>query len=785
VRVARVQQSLGAFGSATDLAVYDSINSAGQVAFWASNGSSEAIIRTSANPAEHPYITDQVVHRPRLEPDSPLVEYVVTGRHATDGLGNPTARVAFNQIILHATGGRERGDILTLTASEVPGIHYLISREGRVTQIISEDRVANHAGTPAPNTNLYSIGIELVDDGGHRTNPNWATPIQLSKAALLVRDIHLRRGIPLTHPPVLPSALPQHQTSNVTEGWGDRPAVGVPFPNVGDPNYQPGLLRLKNPNAPALGSSFRDGYGANFRGVLAHGQVLNRSGGKDDPRIFDWTAFTARYNQSITFQLNSPANLLVTDPLGRRAGVDPATGLTVLEIPGAIFSGPNVHPQTLELPPSPTGGYAVQVNGTGTGPFRLEMAAAGQDGGLFKTQVSGTAAPGSATDYALNYDAEDSSASRLTGAGNLPPVAVNETFYTNVGTSVTIAVLPNDTDPDGNLDPATVTVTSLPAAGTVNVDPSTGEILYAPPAGFAGAATFTYSVKDNQGAVSNPATVTVIVSSDLAPPTVAHDDQAVTPVNAPVTIDVLANDDPQFGDLLPQTVTVLSAPSNGQAAVNGQTGAITYTPNAGFVGTDTFTYSVLIDEGGESNPATVTVTVTQAQAAVSAVSANWGTAGTAALVNASGGRLLPAGRATSLPWLNFNRLAITLTQSATLTAADVSVTGITVATYGPVSVTGSGTTYTITFAQPAATADRITVTISNAAITTYVRQLDVLPGDTNDDGVVNMGDALLIRNMFLFGAPPTVFGDLDGNGVVTVDDYHLARRRIGTILPPV
>ena len=105
-----------------------------------------------------------------------------------------------------------------------------------------------------------------------------------------------------------------------------------------------------------------------------------------------------------------------------------------------------------------------------------------------------------------------------------------------------------------------------------------------------------------------------------------------------------------------------------------------------------------------------------------------------------------------------------------------SVTGITVANYGPVTISGSGTNYTITFAQAITTADRVTVTIGNAGITTYTRRLDVLPGDANDDGVVNAQDLVVVRNDFaLLGATYNIFDDINGDGTVDIKRHQPGR----------
>jgi hypothetical protein len=86
-------------------------------------------------------------------------------------------------------------------------------------------------------------------------------------------------------------------------------------------------------------------------------------------------------------------------------------------------------------------------------------------------------------------------------------VAVNDTATTSVGTAVTIAVLANDSDPDG--DPLTVTGTGPAAHGTtvVNAD---GTIRYTPASGFAGTDTFAYTISDGRGGTAT-ATVTVTI----------------------------------------------------------------------------------------------------------------------------------------------------------------------------------------------------------------------------------------------------------------------------------
>jgi hypothetical protein len=193
------------------------------------------------------------------------------------------------------------------------------------------------------------------------------------------------------------------------------------------------------------------------------------------------------------------------------------------------------------------------------------------------------------------------------------PTANDDFATTPAGTPVTVDVLANDTDPDGNnqISPASVAVTTQPAHGSVAVDPATGQTTYTPAAGFVGTDSWRYTVTDLPGAVSSPATVSVVVTSPpVAPPVpTAVDDIADTDGNNSVTVDVLANDVPVPGHpLQPGTVQVVTAPARGSVSVNPTTGAVTYTATGFFMGTDTFRYAVS-DGTGVSNAATVTIVI--------------------------------------------------------------------------------------------------------------------------------------------------------------------------------
>ena len=93
-------------------------------------------------------------------------------------------------------------------------------------------------------------------------------------------------------------------------------------------------------------------------------------------------------------------------------------------------------------------------------------------------------------------------------------------------------------------------------------------------------------------------TITVLDATVVTNSPVANVDIAVTRINTPVTLRSLANDAAGNASnaLVPSTVTITTAPLHGTATVNTATGDITYTPAAGYTGTDTLRYQVCDDQ---------------------------------------------------------------------------------------------------------------------------------------------------------------------------------------------
>ncbi len=218
-------------------------------------------------------------------------------------------------------------------------------------------------------------------------------------------------------------------------------------------------------------------------------------------------------------------------------------------------------------------------------------------------------------DFKLGFNAVQmtvGAVAELSGArivsANSPPEAADDSAVTDEDTAVVIDVLANDTDSDGTLLPGSTTVTSGPGNGSTSVNGGTGAITYTPNADYNGGDSFVYQVCDDGGACDT-ATVTVMVN-DVNDPPLAMDDGAATDEDTAVVVDVLANDWDVDGALVPGSVQVAAPPTQGGTSVDGTTGQITYTPNTGTSGGDSFVYEACDDDGACAS-ATVSVTVSK------------------------------------------------------------------------------------------------------------------------------------------------------------------------------
>ncbi len=198
------------------------------------------------------------------------------------------------------------------------------------------------------------------------------------------------------------------------------------------------------------------------------------------------------------------------------------------------------------------------------------------------------------------YSATDNATYVVNTVSNSAPTAQNDTATTNENTAVTISVLSNDTDPDGD----SLSVTSVSGVNGSAVINSNGTITFTPANGFSGTEVFSYSISDGNGG-SDSASVSVTVNptnttTNSAP--IALSDSAVMSSITSITVPVLNNDYDPDGDSL--TVTGVTQGNKGSVRLNSD-GTLTYTPAKRFKSGDSFSYT--ISDGAKSASATVTV----------------------------------------------------------------------------------------------------------------------------------------------------------------------------------
>ncbi len=179
---------------------------------------------------------------------------------------------------------------------------------------------------------------------------------------------------------------------------------------------------------------------------------------------------------------------------------------------------------------------------------------------------------------------------------NRPPVANSDAVTTGEDTPVNVAVMTNDTDPDG--DALAVTGLTQAANGAVALAPN-GTVTYTPKADYSGSDAFTYALSDGRGGTAT-GTVTVSVTAVNDAPATGADSAAVL-TRGLVTVNVTRNDRDADGDAL--TVTGVSAPAYGTAEIVDNQVRYRSTSDRLPAYDDSFTYTVSDGNGGSATGA--------------------------------------------------------------------------------------------------------------------------------------------------------------------------------------
>ncbi|MBK9308522.1 MAG: tandem-95 repeat protein [Nitrospira sp.] len=187
--------------------------------------------------------------------------------------------------------------------------------------------------------------------------------------------------------------------------------------------------------------------------------------------------------------------------------------------------------------------------------------------------------------------------------------AVNDPTVVTGGTSgsgtedTTITGTLTATDVDGLADGTVFTVSTAATNGVASIDPATGLWSYTPTADWNGTDSFTVTITDDAGN-----STTQVISVTVTPVVDLTNDSLTTNEDTAISANVLTGTNGATADSFEGTpvLTGVTQGANGSVTFLAD-GTVTYTPNANFNGTDSFTYT--ITSGGVTETATVTVTV--------------------------------------------------------------------------------------------------------------------------------------------------------------------------------
>ncbi len=354
----------------------------------------------------------------------------------------------------------------------------------------------------------------------------------------------------------------------------------------------PGLLALANNGGPTRTHALR------FMTPAADSPAINTGFGGAGVPTTDQRGLQRPSGAGVdigAFEVQIPAN---QPPVANNDSYNTSEDLPLtIAAPGVLVNDtdPNSDPLTAILVSGPShGSLAFNANGSFT-----------------YTPAANYFGPDSFT-YKANDGRLDSNIATVSISVNPlndAPVANNDSFSTNEDTPLTAAapgVLGNDTDVEN--DPLSAILVSNPSHGTVTLN-SNGSFTYAPNSNFNGTDSFTYKANDDS-LDSNTATVSITINAVNDAPVAVNDSYSTSQgviLNVPA-IGVLANDTDVEGN--PLTALLVGGPSNGTATLNAN-GSFSYVPNAGFNGTDSFSYKAN-DGLADSNVATGSIRVAPA-----------------------------------------------------------------------------------------------------------------------------------------------------------------------------
>ncbi|MDQ8003742.1 MAG: Ig-like domain-containing protein [Pedobacter sp.] len=506
--------------------------------------------------------------------------FTITGVAGTPVVGTPFVIPNAGSITLNANG--------TYTFVPLPNYHGTIPD---INYTISD-------GNGATATAILKIVITPVNDvpvtNNDTATTNEDTPLTVTAANGLFKNDSDVDGDALT--------LTGYTIAGVTAA----PAVNTPFviPNVGtirinsDGSYSFTPIANYHGAVPEITYTVSDGNGGTASAKLN----ITVTSVNDVPVTANDTATT---NEDTPLTVTA-ANGLLSNDTDADGDVLSITGFSIAGVTGTptigtAFTIPNVG--------------SITINADGSYSF---TPAANYNGAVPEITYTVSDGKGGTATAKLNIT--------VTSVNDVPVVGDN-TAITNEDTPLTLTaangLLKNATDADGDV----LTVTGFSIAGVIGTPtigiaftiPNVGSITihadgsysFTPAANYNGTVPeITYTVSDGKGGAAT-AKLNITVTSVNDVPVAVNDNATTTPFT-PVVIDILANDSDIDDGLDLTSVVITQQPANGTLTVNPTTGRVTYTPNAGYYGTDTFRYTVKDKSGVVSNVATVTIDVKDA-----------------------------------------------------------------------------------------------------------------------------------------------------------------------------
>jgi uncharacterized repeat protein (TIGR01451 family) len=432
------------------------------------------------------------------------------------------------------SGGPGSSTSVTVTVRVRPGAQDSISNTAAVT---GADPADSSVTLSADDTDVDAVTNVFSDLGASETTPQ-NTPVTTALA-----EIASAAGAPLDPSLVTQSAGPQHGSIAID-------------PSTGAVTYN-----------PAPGYSGADSY---------------------DVQVCDTTSPTP---QCFVATVDVTVGVNVVDAVDDTATTDAGVPVsTDVRSNDTTASGQSLGVPTIESGPAEG---AVVVNADGSITYTPNPATSGADSYTYR--VCDTSSPSPVCDTAT-VDVWVANVWNETG----------ETVQTPQNTPVTTPLDEIVTTVGAPVDPSSVVQSSSPMHGSISIDAATGAVTYTPAPGYMGADFYQLQVCDEGPSECSALTVQVQVLPNVV---TAVDDTASTDAPSPVSTDVRANDSSASGQAF-AAPTVESGPAHGTAAVNGD-GTITYAPDAGFSGTDSYTYEVCDTSTPDAvcDSATVTIDV--------------------------------------------------------------------------------------------------------------------------------------------------------------------------------